>query len=191
MIAGLVLAAGAGSRLGQPKAPLMLNGERLVDRAVRVLREGGCDEVFVVLGAWRGDVPNAVTVSNEHWESGLGSSLSSGLSVLEAAPQFTAAVVTLVDLPGITPAAVRSVVEQPGELVVAVYGAQQGHPLKLGRGHWGPILEVVEGDLGARGYLRGRSDVVRLDLTDLADSRDIDTEADLRNFTFSPHSAGD
>lgn len=41
--AGVVLAAGEGRRFGGPKAPYVLHGERLVDRAVRVLQQGGCD----------------------------------------------------------------------------------------------------------------------------------------------------
>ena len=83
---GLVLAAGAGRRLGGPKAPLVVDGERLVDRAVRVLREGGCDPVLVVLGAWVGDVPGAEVVVNADWASGLGSSLRAGLRAAEAYP---------------------------------------------------------------------------------------------------------
>ena len=75
---GLVLAAGAGQRMGGPKAPLAVAGQRLVDRAVRVLREGGCDPVLVVLGAWVGDVPGAEVVVNADWASGLGSSLEPG-----------------------------------------------------------------------------------------------------------------
>ena len=56
---GLVLAAGAGRRLGGPKARVVVAGERLVDRAVRVLREGGLRSRLVVLGAWVGEVPGA------------------------------------------------------------------------------------------------------------------------------------
>jgi nicotine blue oxidoreductase len=52
--AGLVLAAGEGKRFGGPKAPYVHNGERLVDRAVSVLANAGCNPVFVVLGAWLG-----------------------------------------------------------------------------------------------------------------------------------------
>ena len=63
--AGLVLAAGEGRRFGGPKAPYVLDGVRLVDRAVALLRDAGCDPVLVVLGAWIDDVPDAVVVVNE------------------------------------------------------------------------------------------------------------------------------
>ena len=80
--AGLVLAAGEGKRFGGPKAPYVHNGQRLVDRAVQVLAEAGCDPVFVVLGAWLGEVPNATVLENQNWKSGMGSSLQVGLATL-------------------------------------------------------------------------------------------------------------
>lgn len=179
MIAGLVLAAGAGSRLGQPKAPLVVGDERLVDRAVRVLREGGCDVVYVVLGAWVGDVADAEVVLNPDWQTGMASSLKAGLEVIARNNEITAVVVSLVDTPGMTAAAVDAVIRQPGELVIAVYNGQRGHPLKLEKSHWQPILAVIEGDSGARNYLRGRNDVVELELSDVSAMSDIDTVEDL------------
>ena len=179
MIAGLVLAAGAGSRLGQPKAPLVVGGERLIDRAVRVLREGGCDVVYVVLGAWVGDVAGAEVVLNPEWQTGMASSLKAGLEALSHNNAITAAVVALVDTPGMTAAAVNAVINNPGELVVAVYDGQRGHPLKLEKSHWQPILAVIEGDTGARAYLRGRTDVVELELSSVSAMSDIDTVEDL------------
>ena len=61
---GVVLAAGSGRRFGEPKAPVVVEGERLVDRAVRVLRQGGCSRVLVVLGAWVGPVAGAEVIVN-------------------------------------------------------------------------------------------------------------------------------
>ncbi|SDY89258.1 molybdenum cofactor cytidylyltransferase/nicotine blue oxidoreductase [Micromonospora pattaloongensis] len=49
--AGLVLAAGGGRRYGAPKALVAVDGRLLVERAVRTVRDGGCDPVVVVLGA--------------------------------------------------------------------------------------------------------------------------------------------
>jgi nicotine blue oxidoreductase len=95
-VAGLVLAAGAGTRYGQPKAPVIIGGERLVDRAVRVLTEGGCDPVYVVLGAWVGEVDGADIVVNDAWPEGMGSSLRMGLTVLSEQTTADAVIVTLV-----------------------------------------------------------------------------------------------
>jgi len=121
--AGLILAAGEGKRFGGPKAPYVHNGERLVDRAVTVLTEAGCDPIFVVLGAWIGDVPGATVLENAQWATGMGSSLQVGLSHLNAEPGIDEVVVSLVDLPGITSAAVSRIVDTPGEIVVAAYEA--------------------------------------------------------------------
>src|SRR5262249_56518827 len=100
-VAGVVLAAGAGTRFGGPKAVAELDGERLVDRAVRVVRAGGCDPVLVVLGAAVVDVPGADSVVvNDDWETGMGSSLRAALAA-PALAGCSAVVLVLVDQPGI------------------------------------------------------------------------------------------
>ncbi|HEY5335252.1 MAG TPA: NTP transferase domain-containing protein, partial [Mycobacteriales bacterium] len=50
-VAGLLLAAGSGSRMGGPKALLSWRGRPLVEHGIRTLLEGGCDPVVVVVGA--------------------------------------------------------------------------------------------------------------------------------------------
>jgi nicotine blue oxidoreductase len=92
-VAGLLLAAGGGRRLGgRPKALLTYEGRPLVEHAVRVLRAGGCGPVHVVLGAAaaevreRADLTDCVLVENPHWEEGMGSSLRAGLASLAGEP---------------------------------------------------------------------------------------------------------
>jgi len=173
-VAGLVLAAGEGRRFGGPKAPVVIDGERLVDRAVRVLRDGGCDPVYVVLGAWSGDVPDAVMVTNPEWPEGMGSSLRVGLAALEGVP-VDAAVVTLVDLPGLTAAAVSRLVEADSGIVAATYDGERGHPVRFGREHWAAIAATARGDAGARDYLRTHADEVHLiEVGDVASGEDLD-----------------
>ena len=173
-VAGLVLAAGEGRRFGGPKAPAVIDGERLVDRAVRVLRAGGCDPVYVVLGAWLGDVPGAVTVTNPDWAEGMGSSLRVGLEAVEGAP-VDAVVVTLVDLPGLTPAAVRRLVDADSDLAAATYGGERGHPVRFGRRHWLEVASSARGDAGARSYLSERADEITLvEVGDVATGEDLD-----------------
>ena len=174
--AGLVLAAGEGRRFGGPKAPYLLGGERLVDRAVGVLRAGGCDPVVVVLGAWDGDVPGATTVMNREWRSGMGSSLRTGLRALADLDGVVRATVTLVDLPGLTPAAVRRVLTGAGaehDLVQAAYDGVPGHPVVLGRAHWEGVAAAAAGDRGARDYL-SRHEVSLVEVGDVADGTDLD-----------------
>lgn len=170
--AGLVLAAGEGRRFGGPKAPYKIDGERLVDRAVRILREAGCDPVVVVLGAWLGDVPDADVVPNPDWATGMGSSLRAGLAALQATAADRA-VVTLVDLPGLTGEAVRRLVAHDRRLAQAAYGGTRGHPVLLGREHWDGVAASAEGDRGARAYL-ARNDVALVEVGDVAAGDDLD-----------------
>ena len=179
-VAGLVLAAGEGRRFGAPKALVEIDGERLVDRAVRLVREGGCEPVMVVTGAANFDVPDALVVENPQWATGMGSSLRTGLAVLPE--QVTAAVVVLVDTPWLGPDAVRRLVRAHAagaELVVATYAGERGHPVLLARPHWVGVAERAIGDAGARNYLTGHPDVVEVDCTGTGDPDDVDHRADL------------
>jgi nicotine blue oxidoreductase len=172
--AGLVLAAGEGRRFGGPKAPAIVDGERLVDRAVRILRAGGCDPVIVVLGAWVGDVADATVVVNDEWREGMGSSLRVGLAFL-LAEDVDRVVVTLVDLPGLTPAAVERLVASPSRLAQAAYDGERGHPVLLGSEHVAGVAEVAMGDRGARDYLRDRlAEIDLVEVGDVATGEDLD-----------------
>ncbi len=173
-VAGLVLAAGAGTRFGQPKAPVVIDGERLVDRAVRVLTEGGCDPVVVVLGAWVGEVDGADIIVNDGWPEGMGSSLRTGLQALSEDTTADAVIVTLVDLPGLSAEAIRRIADTEADLVVAGYSGERGHPVKLSRRHWAEAMAVAQGDEGARRLLRGRDDVVLVEVGDVAEGYDLD-----------------
>ena len=174
-VAGLVLAAGAGVRFGGPKAPFVLDGERLVDRAVRIMRDAGCEPVMVVLGAWVGDVPDAVVVVNDDWPEGMGSSLRTGLSALDVMADVDSVIVTLVDLPGLTALGVRRILESPGPIVAATFDGERGHPVKFAHEHWAEVIAVARGDEGARRFLKDRSDVVRMEIGDVATGADMDT----------------
>lgn len=183
---GVVLAAGEGRRFGGPKAPVLIDGERLVDRAVRVLRQGGCQRVLVVLGAWVGAVPHATVRVNPHWPTGMGSSLRWGLQHLLAEastashnPRARRALITLVDLPGLTPAAVQRLCREPDDLLAASYGGQQGHPVLIGERHWPDLIAELSGDCGARHYLqRHRTRLIPLD--NLASGADLDHQPGLK-----------
>jgi len=175
--AGLVLAAGAGRRFGGPKAPVVIDGERLVDRAVRVLSEAGCNPVVVVLGAWQGEVAHAETLVNPDWPTGMGSSLRVGLSHLVSRAEVDRAIVTLVDLPGLTGAAVRRLMSCPAPLAAATYQGERGHPVLVAREHWGPLIATVTGDSGARAYLSAH-EVAGVEVGDIASGDDLDVPRD-------------
>lgn len=173
--AGLILAAGEGKRFGGPKAPYVHNGERLVDRAVSVLADAGCNPVFVVLGAWIGEVPGATVLENEDWSTGMGSSLQVGLSHLNSEPGIDEVVVSLVDLPGLTSAAVSRIVEAPGDIVVGTYDAKRGHPVKFSSATWPELIASATGDQGARAYIADHPDqIVLVEVGDVATGEDMD-----------------
>ncbi|KOV66937.1 nucleotidyltransferase family protein [Streptomyces sp. MMG1121] len=190
-VAGLLLAAGGGRRLGgRPKALLEHRGRLLVEHAVGVLRAVGCERIHVVLGARadevraRAGLDGCVLVDNPDWAEGMGSSLRAGLASLDGTAA-RAALVSLVDQPGIGPAAVARVLgayEDEKSLVSAAYDGVRGHPVLFGAAHWAGIAHAATGDRGARAYLKEHAALVRLvECADVAEPYDIDTEADLRH----------
>ncbi|WP_067826758.1 nucleotidyltransferase family protein [Actinomadura kijaniata] len=186
--AGLLLAAGEGSRLGRPKALLELHGERLVDRGVRLLRDGGCAPVLVVSGATTVEVIGAVVVPNDDWRTGMGSSLRAGLAALP--PGCPAVVIALVDQPRVTPAAVRRLVdayEAGARVAVATYGGRPRNPVLVAAEHFAAVAEAAVGDVGARAFLRARPELVtEVPCDDVARPDDIDTPEDLAAFRALP-----
>jgi CTP:molybdopterin cytidylyltransferase MocA len=180
-VAGLVLAAGGGRRYGIPKALAEYQGSLLVERAVRTARQV-CDPVLVVLGAravdvWRtADLDGATVLANRDWETGMASSLRTGLEGLRGWPgRVDAALVLLVDMPGMTPAALSRMAGHaaPDALAVATYDGVRGHPVLLGREHWDGVAATATGDEGARRYLATHP-VTEVDCTGLADPTDLD-----------------
>jgi CTP:molybdopterin cytidylyltransferase MocA len=181
VIAGLLLAAGAGRRYGMPKA-LVEDGAWL-RRSVATLSEGGCDSVLVVLGASADEAAKLVpdtadTVVATDWAEGMGASLRTGLAELlrTADPRVQAALVHLVDLPDVDASVVRRLAGWASPAVVARAGfeSQPGHPVLLGREHWADIVASASGDRGARDWLAGRSDLAVVDCSDLASGVDVD-----------------
>jgi nicotine blue oxidoreductase len=183
MQVGIILAAGAGSRMGGPKATIEIDGQRLVDRAVTVFHDGGIKDVYVVLGAWQGDVPGAQVLINPDWQTGMGSSLRVGLDAILKNPEYSAAIISLVDLPGMTAAAIREIADSSGEIVMGTFEGKPSHPVKFVRKHWQEIMKSAIGDFGARNFLKGRDDVFYIPLDQLARGKDIDTPEDLAGLT--------
>ncbi|WP_239589924.1 nucleotidyltransferase family protein [Streptomyces aureoverticillatus] len=188
-VVGLLLAAGGGRRLGGcPKALLEHRGELFVERAARALRDGGCTRVHVVLGATadvvreQASLPGCVLVDNPDWHEGMGSSLRAGLASLRGT-DAGAALVSLVDQPGIGAAAVARVLaayRSPATLAAATYADERGHPVLFGADHWDGIAASATGDRGARAYLKEHAAAVTaVECGDVAEPYDIDTFSDL------------
>jgi len=183
-LCGLVLAAGAGSRFGGPKAlARSADGTPWIDHAVQVLTDAGCGHVVVALGASAAEAhtlvpPHAEVVVVEDWAEGLSATLRRGLRAA-AAGRTDAVLVVPVDTPGMPVSAVRRVVEAVSApwaeaLAQAVYRGAPGHPVLIGAGHVEPLVETLSGDRGARGYLAAHG-ALEVECADMWSGADIDT----------------
>jgi nicotine blue oxidoreductase len=189
-VTGIVLAAGAGTRLGMgPKALLPYRGRPLVEVIAGSLLDGGCREVVVVLGAGAPEVATIADLDryrvaiNPAWRSGMGSSFLLGEQTADPADHL---LIALVDQPGLTRATVGRLLahHRPGRITAAAYrrgdmsdggmpaghragpeSEQQnrllrGHPLLIDASLRQSVIATVTGDAGARGFLRAHPDLV-------------------------------
>lgn len=195
-LAGLVLAAGEGSRLGMPKALVRdAAGGTWLARTVRALTDAGVTDVSVVVGAEahvvRAAVPTGChVVEAADWHQGMSASLRAGLCAVAARSDLVAVLVMLVDIPDVGPAVVRRLARlaAPDALARAGYRGVHGHPVLLGRDHWKGVLEVADGDAGARDYLSSH-DAVLVECGDLASGLDVDTPERLEDWRRRAHHA--
>ncbi|MGA4670740.1 nucleotidyltransferase family protein [Propionibacteriaceae bacterium Y1923] len=187
----LLLAAGAGRRMGTPKALVTgADGQPWVVRAISALDGGGCDRVSVVVGAGADRVEPLVSGSGarpvlaEDWAQGMGASLATGLAAVSAEdPHAELLVLMLVDLPDVGAEVIARVLAEArsrgaAALVRAAYGGNPGHPVVIGRDHWADLAAGLGGDRGARDWLAGRP-VDLVECSDLAGGEDVDDPATL------------
>jgi len=194
-VAGVLLAAGQGSRFGRPKALVELDGRTLAERGVSMLRAGGADPILIVTGAAQVDLSpdhQARTVYNREWRTGMGSSLRAALRALteqETDQEVGAAIVALADQPLVGAEAVGRLIaayRAGAGVAVAAYGGQPRNPVLLAREHWPEVIAAATGDQGARAFLRARPELVTLvECGDTGRPDDIDTPADLERIAVS------
>ena len=193
-VAALILAAGGGSRLGRPKAEVVVGGRRLVDLAIESCVRAGLSPVVVVLGAaWvipmppadgpDGDAPEVWLVENTDWSTGMASSLRAGLAALEPEAGIEAVIVTLVDTLSVGEehlGRVGAALRDGATAAVATYRGKSRTPVGLIREAWAEVARTVVGDEGARGWLRTHPEMVtEVECADLGPWIDIDSEGDM------------
>jgi len=180
-VVGLLMAAGAGRRIGGPKALIAgTDNLRWAVSSARTLVAGGCAETVVVVGAAADEVRQLLAnepvtvVEADDWEEGMGASLRRGLQAISGS-HAEATLVHLVDLPDVGADVVARVIAhaEPGILARASYGNGPGHPVLIGRDHWARVAIEATGDRGARDYL-ARHTVLDVDCSDLATGLDVD-----------------
>jgi molybdenum cofactor cytidylyltransferase/nicotine blue oxidoreductase len=166
--------------MGRPKAGLIVAGQRLLDRAVAALRNGGCAPVIAVVRDGT-EVADATRVVNPDPSRGMRSSLA---LAVDAATDADALAVVLVDVPGIGADAVRAVLAawRPGRIAIGRYHGHRAHPTVMAPPLWREALALAGPDEGARALLASRPELV--DEVDVAgDPRDLDTPEDLRRWS--------
>lgn len=157
-IAAVVLAAGASRRLGEPKQLVRLGGETLLEHAVRVAREAGCSPVIVVLGAEYVQVltgcslGDVVTVINDNWMEGMGSSIRFGVhAVRNVASEAEGVVVMTCDQPVVTVDHLQRLMTSRA-VTASRYAGRNGVPVFFPKEHF-DVLTTLSGDEGARELL--------------------------------------
>lgn len=178
--AGLILAAGSGSRLGRPKAELVVRGRRLIDSAAETLRSAGCLPIVAVVRSPDVTADGVRCVANPHADEGMASSLRVGLDAL-GDEQIDGCVIVLVDQVGIVAAdivRVREAFGQDADIVVMRRGGRRSHPVLVGRAAFDDFASAASGDQAGRRFIDTNPDRVRfVDGDDVV--HDIDTADDL------------
>jgi molybdenum cofactor cytidylyltransferase len=166
-VPAIVLAAGASTRLGQPKQLLRLpafGGETLVDHAIGIVRAAGAAPIFVVLGAHAEKIHlecellDCILVRNEAWAEGMASSLRAGITaVLEHAPAASAAMILVCDQPGLSAQHLLRLLDahqaDGNSIAASRYAGRTAVPAIFPRALFPWLLEL-QGDQGARALLQ-------------------------------------
>lgn len=194
----IILAAGASTRMGQPKQLLPFSGRPLVVLAAEAALAGGAWPVVVVLGAHAEKIRPALArlpvlvTENSAWPEGMASSIRAGITTLgQFSRTLDAALIALCDQPAFSTAVIAQLIAAQRTtgrgIVAARYNGRHGAPALLLRKHF-PALAALTGETGARDLLNGSPDLVAaIDLPALA--HDIDTPADYAALGADPHKA--
>jgi CTP:molybdopterin cytidylyltransferase MocA len=182
MIAAVILAAGSGTRMGGPKALLVLGGETLLQRAVREAREAGCAPVLAVVGTWEpGPLGRDIRViRNMEAGEGVASSIRAGITALP--PEATSVLLLTVDQPAVDVPLLRALLSlartDPSRPTACAYAGTLGIPAILPRRLFGDLM-TLRGDRGAKAILLREA---AASLPFPKGEADLDTPADLEPF---------
>jgi CTP:molybdopterin cytidylyltransferase MocA len=199
-VVGIVLTAGQSARAGFPKALATLDGETLVARIGRTLREGGCDDVVYVVAApheanIRAALPSERCATNETPERGMLSSFQVGLrAATNETPESKtdAVVVALVDHPRVQAETIRLLLatwrETTATVVRPQHNERRGHPFVLACEEFtrALALDAADDTITMRDVIRGARDTRIVEVNDPYILDDLDDEAKLRTAGVSP-----
>ena len=190
-ISGLVLGAGASTRLGRPKQLLPYCGTTLLEWVVtQALESRSLDEVVVVLGRASDEIRNqvnfreATVVDNPVFAEGCASSYRAGITAIN--PESDALMILLGDQPGVSPEIVSQVAEffreRNDQIVLASYRGRKGHPMVFARPLFDSLIEL-HGDKAAWKLVDANPDLVGIVEIDLPFPEDINTLEDFNRLS--------
>jgi len=169
MITGIILAAGAARRMGQPKQLLPLGGKPMVWHVANAACQSGLDSVILVTGSVSDSVAIAAKdlpltlLHNPEWEKGQSGSLTTGLKALAA--ETEAVMFLLADQPLITPelidALIASYHASSHSIIRPCHAGHRGNPVLFGWNEWKDELCTLSGDNGARQIIASHPESVR------------------------------
>jgi molybdenum cofactor cytidylyltransferase len=202
VIPAIVLAAGRSSRMGRAKATLPAgDGHTFLSRIVRTFLDADVDDVIVVVGHDADGIAASFSESglparfvvNRDYDRGQLSSLLAGLDVIDR-PGVTAVLVTLVDVPLVSPVTVRAVIDgyrrTRAPIVRPTSGDRHGHPLLIDRSVFG-ALRAADPSTGAKPIVRAHATAEGdIAIDDEGAFTDIDTEDDYRRTISNPSRFG-
>lgn len=182
-IAGVLLAAGAGSRFGSDKLGATLNGETLLRHSALAMLGAGLSPVLAVLRPGSAPpLPEPVEpVINDRWYSGMASSVQTGLAALAKHPHLRGAIIAPADQPRCGYAVYLRLVDtfrKAGHaIVIASFNGEMRNPVLLARDQWG-LAEAIDGDNGLSAVVRSLGPTT-VECADIGTIDDVDTMADL------------
>jgi molybdenum cofactor cytidylyltransferase len=202
VIPAIVLAAGRSSRMGRAKATLPVDGrDTFLTRIVRTFRDADVDDVIVVVGHDADAIARAFAESglparfviNRDYDRGQLSSLIAGVNAIDR-PGVAAALITLVDVPLVSAATVRAVVDHyrasRAPVVRPTSGTRHGHPLLIDRALF-DALRQADPAAGAKPIVRAHaSPIGDLSIADEGAFIDIDTAEEYARWISSRLNAG-
>lgn len=189
MVTGVILAAGQGKRMGEPKQLLPLGGEAMVLHVARTACQAGFDNVIVITGAYESVVKQVVqdlplqVIYNEDWEQGQSTSVKK--AVLSITAEKQAVVFLLADQPLVSSALMNRIIkayhETKASIIIPRAQNQPGNPVLFDLGVWRSVLLELAGDEGARQIIRKNQEAVHyIELLDGQIFLDVDTPAEYK-----------
>jgi molybdenum cofactor cytidylyltransferase len=185
VIAAVILAAGASTRMGRPKQALAWRGQTLLRRVALEAQAAGCSPIVTVLGArarsWGIEVQGiegARVVVNRNWGEGIASSIVCGVQAARSAGA-TAVILMPCDQPFVDAAVLQALIaahrERGAPMAACEYGGGVGIPALFDRSRFGELARL-EGDRGARALLADPKTVARVPFP--GGAFDVDTPQD-------------